>query len=200
MSKNILEKELTETYVQMLASLPTGFSVKKARKEIIKIIKALKKEAKTEGLNSFRDDYGDIMFELAKNGVAEMKSRIDEARNEGATDEDIREYWNLPDLQRRIVIWFENVFRFSQFLADKDDGLSADEAGIRMRKMFPIYGNPKELKECYESHNDVPLPNELRARVDVYREKHHPEELQKKASKFTSFNAFVRAEIRRGNI
>lgn len=198
-SEKLIEQELLELYSQMFSQLPTGMTLKQARKEVKKMIKACKKEAKKEGDNI--PNCGDLMLHAAELGVAYAKKRVEEAREEGATDEDIREYWNLHYLQRRMVIWSENVFRYAEFLsAKKEENLSSEVAGKRIRKMFPIYGNPKDTSDIYVSYDDRPLPNELRGRVDMYRQKHGAEMIQKKASKYSSYNAFIRTEIKKGNL
>ncbi len=186
-------------YSLMLSQMPTGMTFRQARKEVKKMIKACKEEAKRDGDNL--PNCGDLFFQAAKAGLPDAKRRVEEARNEGATDRDIREYWNLHYLQRRMVIWSENVFRLANFMSFREDhGLSPDEAGIKVRKMFPIYGDPKETRDYYISHDDRPLPNELRARVDIYREKHGADVIQKKVSEYSSFNAFIRAEVRKGKL
>lgn len=183
----------------MLSQFPTGMSLKQAKAEVKKAIKLCKNEAKKEG-----DDLpncGDLMFQAAELGVPDAKRRIKEARNEGATDKDIREYWNLHYLQRRMVIWSENIFRLANFISLREDhDLIPEEAGVKNRKIFPIYGDPKDIRNFYVSQDDRPLPNELRGRVDRYREKHGAEVILKKVLKFSSYNAFIRAEIEKGKL
>lgn len=199
LSPKKIERGLKEMYSLMLSQLPTGMTLKQAKVEVKKAVKLCKKEAKKEGDNL--PNCGNLMFQAAELGVPSAKRRIEEARKEGATDEDIREYWNLHYLQRRMVIWSENVFRLANFISFQEDhGLTPEVARDKTKKMFPIYGDPKDIRDFHVSYDDRPLPNELRSRVDIYREKHGAEVILKKVSKYSSFNAFVRVEIKKGKL
>lgn len=198
-SEKFIERELLDLYFQMFSQLPMGWTLEQAREEVKKAIAVCKKQAKEEGTDILPEDFGDLLLRDADSEYDPIAKKIvEKARKEGATDEDIRKYWNMHDLQRRMVIWSENVFRYSVYLSAIEEELSPDEAIIKQRKMFPMYGDPEDTR--HTSGDDNPLPHELRGRVDVYREKHGAEIMQKKVSKYSSYNAFVRAEIKNGNL
>lgn len=197
-SKKLIERELLQLYSQMFSQLPIGWTLEQARKEVKKAIKAYEIQAKKERTDDLRKNFGNWILKAYELRIPNAMRIVEKARKEGANDEDIRKYWNLHDLQRRMVVWSENVFRYSTFLAAREEGLSPDEAIIKQRKMFPMYGNPEDTR--HTSGDDRPLPHELRGRVDVYREKHEAEIIQKKVSKYSSYNAFIRAEIKKGNL
>ena len=63
------------------------------------------------------------------------------------------------------MISIDNIFRTASFLKLKDEGLSPDEAAERVRKSFPMYGNPEDTSKL--SGADRLIPNELRDRVTL---------------------------------
>lgn len=193
-----LEKELEDMYSAYLVQLPMGMTAEEARTSVRDAIKGCKEQAIKEGTANWSENMGDLLLEAAQVGHEKYKKIVEKARGEGATDEDIREFWNLSDLQRRMVMWSENVFRYSNFLSFRDQGLSADEAMAETRRMFPMYGDPDDT--THTSGDDRPLPHELRGRVDGYRQKIGAVLIREKVKGFTTYNAFVREEIRMGNL
>src|SRR5205807_3301252 len=122
-----------------------------------------------EGTADLPETFGDRLVEAAHIGEPKSQRIVQKARREGATDDDIREWWNLPDVSRRMVIWSENLFRYSVFLhATHEDGLSAEDAAARVHRMFPIYGDPEDTSKL--SGENRPIPHELRGRVDSYKQ------------------------------
>jgi len=200
-----IEKDLEEMYSEMLSRLPTGMPFEQAREEVKKGIQLCKEQAKKEGTADLPDNYGDLLIQATESGEKAAKRIVDKARGEGATDEDIREFWNLNDLQRRMVIWSENLHRTAMAMSLWKPGLTKDEeekVAETIRKSFPKYGNPDDTSVT--SGDDRPLPHELRARVDRWRIKIISEEgedrIRDKISKYSTFNALIREEIRKGNL
>jgi len=209
-SLSIIEKDLKEIYSEMLSQLSTGMTFKQARKEVKAAIQLCKEQAKKEGTTDLPDNYGDLLIKGAESGEPTAKRIVDKARGEGATNEDIREFWNLNDLQRRMVIWSENLHRVAmaasllkplwesgQHSEDEEEKVAAT-----IRKTFPMYGDPDNTSVT--SGDDRPLPHELRGRVDRWRIKIINEEgediLREKISKYSTFNSLIREEIRKGNL
>lgn len=204
-SQSDIEKELEEMYSQMLSQLPTGMTLELARREVRKAIELCKEQAIKEDTVDLLNNYGDLLIRAAGSGDLNAKKIVDKAHKEGATDEDIREFWNLNDLQRRMVMWSENVHRVAMVSSLWKPGLSEDEeekAAAKLRKTFPMYGNPDNTRVT--SGDDRPLPHELRGRVDRWRIKmineDSEEKIKEKLNKYSTFNAMVRDEIRKGNI
>ena len=197
MNNSDIEKELEEMYSQMMSRV-CGMTLEKAQELTRMGIQVSKKQALKEGTNNLPENYGDLLLREAVNGNSNSRKIVDRARKEKATDDDIREFWNLNDLQRRMVFWSEDIFRFASFETFKKEGLNSDEAMIKVRKMFPMYGDPNNEKHV--SGDDRPLPNELRGRVDEYRKKIGVINIEAKSKQYTTYNAFVRSEIREGNL
>lgn len=200
-----IEKDLEEIYSETLSQLPTGMTFKQVRKEVKKAMQLCKEEAKKEGTAALPDNYGDLLIEAAESGEPSAKRIVDKARGEGATHEDIREFWNLNDIQRRMVIWSENLHRIAWANSLWKPGLTRNEeekVAATIRKTFPYYGDPDDTSVT--SGNDRPLPHELRGRVDRWRVKIISEEgeegIREKISKYSTFNALIREEIRKGNL
>ena len=98
---------------------------------------------------------------------ARLTAAIAPAIADGATMEDIEEYWTLPNFVLKKVEKSENAMRYATFLSAKDEGLNADDAAARVRKIFPMYGDP--TNESVTIGDNRPLPPELRGRIDRYR-------------------------------
>jgi len=132
-----------------------------------------------------------------------IKQNLPKKKAEGVTDENIREFWNFTDSQRRKVILSESTFRLAVFSSAKEDGLTNDEASALVSKIFPMYGSlyddPDNTKYT-PSGDDRLLPNELRGRVDKYRLRLGAAYIKDKMKGYTTYNAYIRDEIRKGNL
>lgn len=197
MSLPSVEKELEDFYASVYQNLfemlPT-----EARRTVRDIIAACKQKGREEGTADLPENFGDFLLLQAREGIPEALRIVEKARKEGARDEDIAEWWNLHDLQRRMVLWSEEVFRYASFKNFLAQGIDADEAMRRVRQIFPMYGDHSDI--THASGDDRPLPNEVRGRVDQYREKHSAESILQRVSQHSTYNAFVRAEIRSGHL
>ena len=89
-----------------------------------------------------------------------------EARKEGATDDDIRQYWNLHELERRMVDFVVNENNTAMVLMLIKEGHTPEEATVEVRKRVPIYGRPKDVPKLVG--DDKPLPIELKDRINIY--------------------------------
>lgn len=204
-SQSNIEKNLEKIYSEMLSQLPTGMTFEQARKEVKKAIQLCKEQARKEGTADLPANYGDLLIQTADSGEQTAKTIVDKARVEGATDEDIREFWNLNDLQRRMVIWSENLHRTAMAMSLWKPGLPRNEeekVAATIRKTFPKYGDPDDT--IVTSGDDRPLPHELRGRVDRWRIKIISEEgedrIRERINNYSTFNALIREEIRKGNL
>lgn len=193
-----IERELHELYTRMLESR-LGWTPSEATRAVSGAIAACKREGKAEGTADLPEDFGDVLIVAAGSGEPKSKRIVDKARREGATDDDIREWWNLPDIARRMVLWSENIFRLAVFTHGKEeDGLSPEQAAARVHKMYPIYGDPEDTSKL--TGENRPLSHELRGRVDSYQQVHGAEYIAEQVKRFSSYNAFVRHAIRQGMI
>jgi len=132
----------------------------------------------------------------------EAKSYLAKMRKEGVTDEDIRWWWNRHDLERRMITAADEWFQYALYLKlIKEDGLSRNEAAKRIRKFYPIYGDPDDTSVM--AGEDRPLPIELKLRVNIYmtrRRQADSEQFIKDLEESSSFNALIRREIKKGDL
>jgi len=192
-----LETELEGLYTKAYAS-NSGQSISEAIRDVRKAIWACKEEARREGTDRLPNNFGTLLVTKTEELHAMGATIVENARLSGASDEDIEEWWNLDDLQRRMVIWHENVIRYANFLSFREDGLNADEAMARIRAVFPMYGDPNDTTNT--TGDDRPLRHELRGRVDRYRERYGAQAILEASKRFFTFNAFVRSEMRQGRL
>lgn len=190
-----LEREMHEMYTEMLSAF-CAMTQREARKTVSEAIRMCKRQGKIDRTLNLPGNYGDLMLKAAAAGEPKSVRIVQKARRERATDEDIRWWWNLPDLSRRMMIWSESCFRYAAFLGYLDEGLSAEEAAKRVHNLFPTYGDPDDTTKL--SGEDRPLPYELKDRVNVFKERMGALYIAAQVQRFSSYNAFVRWAIAQG--
>ena len=197
-SHSAFERDLLEAYSQTLSSI-TGFSPSEARKTVSQAISMCKKQGKAEGTADLPENFGDLLFDGFQKREPMAVQIIEKVRREGCSDDDIAEWWNLPDLSRRMILWSEDMFRYRVFVhALHEKGMNPDDAGAHVQKIFPIYGDPDDTTKL--SGEKRPLPHELRGRVDAYRRSRGAQYIVDQVKNFPSYNAFVRHAIREGEL
>jgi len=173
-----------------------------ASNQVKKMIKMAKLVSKNKGTCNLPRNYGDLLLEQEKVNK-DYKILLEKARNGGASDDDIREWWDSNDLERQVARGFSTQFNAMGWIIERDKGLNDEQAGINLRKAMPVYGNPDDLSIL--KGDDRPLPYELLFRIDRYLKRVLMTDDKKigylnKKELFSSFNAFIRNEIREGNI
>ena len=131
-----IEKKLEAIYVPMFQTM-RGMTLTQAKSTFSDIIKKAKEESLKEGTSKFPQNLGDILLENESTNP-HFKSMLAKKRSENVRDEDIRWWWNMHDLERRMMTEDDGLIRFAYFLYLKDNGLSAEEAGKRVKKSYPI--------------------------------------------------------------
>jgi len=189
--KNNPEKLLENLYVEKFKQFGIG------RKEIRDEIDKCKAKSKEEGTDNLPENYGDIIIEQSTSGSEKHKKIVEKAVSGGATEEDIRQWWNLNDLDRRMIRWEDMMFRLSTFNIFKSEGLSFEEAVIKVRKTYPLYGDPYD--ESNTQGDDRPLPDELHDRINRMTSEWAPLYVQQYSKNYNSMNAFIRDELRIAN-
>lgn len=198
-SSNI-EKQLEELYVPMFQTM-MSVSSSQARSAFHDILKQAREEAKNEGTLNLPRNFGDILLEK-ESSDEKIESMLVKKRKEGVTDKDIRWWWNMHDLERRIMLKVDDIHRLALFekLREKE-GLNVKEAARRIGKGFPVFGDPDDTTNT--TGEDRPLPYELKDRINIYIEKRSqrdPEQFKKEIEESSSVNSFIRKEISKGNI
>jgi len=191
------EKRLESQYVsyfQESMSMPEEV----ARKIFKTFAEEQKEAAHREGTDRFPESFGDILLEQEQTDE-KVRNAFAPKRAEGVTNEDIALWWNMHDLERRIICKVDEMNRillFEKLMQGKDT--TEPEAARIVAKRFPVYGDPDHL--VLENENDRPLPFELKWRINRYiseKIKNNPDGFQEESEASTSLNAMLRRAIRR---
>src|SRR3989338_318414 len=191
---NGIEKGLLEIYSKLFTDMGLPDSHKMTEDILDQAIQSSKKE----GFYNLKND-GDNLLEKEKIS-GEVNKNFENKRKEGVRDEDIRWWFNLNDVERRMMLKTDEFHRRSLFMHEVESGKTEEEADKTVRKYHPIFGDLND--ETHGSGDNRPLPLELKDRINIYIEKQgigNPE-FKKQIDSFSTFNALVRKEIRAGNI
>jgi len=208
---NELEKQLLEHYIQFFSVMGLPDAKKTAKDMLDKAISE-SKERKSYYLPS---NFGDIILEneKAENPIIEklaefFRKTLSTKRVEGVRDEDVRWWWNLNDIERRMILKIDEFHKLALFIKEMEGGKSAKEAGKAIWEAHPTYTetDPSIKPEKAPSgltKEDYCLPIELKDRINIYVEKRgkdDPEGFKKDIEASSTFNALVRKEIKAGKI
>jgi hypothetical protein len=166
--------------------------------EIFKTLAEEQKEAaRREGTDRLPESFGEILLEREKTD-AEVRDAFSPKRAEGVTNEDIAFWWNMHDLERRMICKVDEMNRILLFeKLVHGDGVTEPEAARMVAKRFPIYGDPDHL--VLETDDDRPLPFELKWRVNRYiteRTEADSDGFREEVEAATSLNAILRKAVR----
>ena len=170
------------------------------------------KESKAAGLYFLPQNIGDVVLGYAQsnnqdvNEIADnIRKSLPRKREEGVRDEDVRWWWNLPDIEKR-MLGEEYVFHKMGLYASETEGLDLHDKKTqnfgegKVIKWFPMYGNPDDDTT---QGDDRPIPAELKKRIDIYitkRAMNDSIQYKKDIEQSSTFNALIRKEIRDGKI
>jgi len=193
------EKKIEYQY-QAIIQMVMGVTPSQAKATIRDIIEEARKESPKEGLSELPKSMGDFLLQRESKDET-IKSILARKRNEGVRDQDIRWWFNMDDLERRIILKIDDTSRRSLFGKLREEGLSEEEAAKGVRKGCPFFIDPNDTR-C-TAGQDRPLPYELKDRTSRYvakRTQTDPETFKKEIEQSSSFNAWVRQEVKKGNI
>lgn len=214
---NEIEKGLLEQYSQMFNMMGMPDARKMAKDTLDRAIENSKKE----GTYNLPPNFGDIILkkQRAENPAIEkiaevFRRTLSSKRDEGVRDEDIRWWWNLNDVERNIMLATDEVNRMYLFRQEIENSKevskekAAEQAAKKVWKFHPTYtyGDPKEKKDSvpkWVKEEDLPLPIELKDRINIYIEKRYKdnrEKYKKDIGVSSTFNTLIRKEIKAGNI
>jgi len=183
--KQALVTEYTYSYQQL--GMPYG----DARKRAEEFVQAGVAEVVSRGWQNQPADCGDLMLK-DEHTNKELAAYLTSRRREGATDDDIRWWWNMPPLDRVLVEKSDEELCLSAFAMCMEKGMEAADAAKYVFKANPKYGDLLDTDDP-----DRPLPIELKRRIIEWSEKHYNDLglLRSKLEEATSFNALVRSEV-----
>lgn len=197
-----LENDLKIFYSKLL-QINFAFSQKDADLSALKLIEKAKKESEKGTTKDTPKNFGDTVLNLERIGDVNVCLNLQELRNEGVTDEDIRKWWNISDLERQCVRQFSDFQNLTMYLKVKEEENLNDPAIIvkKARKFCPIFGRPVDTEHTLGV--DRPIPYELGERVFRYMRKKFPALIFQYPDELvfsSSCNAFLRNEIKKGNL
>jgi hypothetical protein len=190
------EKRLESQYVAFFKesmSMPEEIA-----REIFKAFAEEQKEAaQREGTDRLPESFGDILLQSERTDE-KVRELFALKRADGVTDDDIAFWWNMHDLERRMICKVDEMNRILLFeKLVQDDATTEPEAARMVAKRFPIYGDPEHL--VLETEDDRPLPFELKWRVNRYiseKTEADAEEFKQEVEASTSLNAVLRKALR----
>ncbi len=194
-----IKKAMEKTYIPQLMEV-MDISLPQAQVTFVRLLEQTRHESTDLGTAKLPEDYGNVL--LSKETEDEkIRSMLASRRKEGVKSEDILWWWNMHDLERRMMLKVDEQRRTTEYLRYRQAGLSKDEAGERVRTYYPTYGDPDDLPAA--SLEDSHLPPELKRRIDRYIERSKeidPDGLKEEIEASSTFNALVRKEIQNGNL
>lgn len=206
-SYNETQRALLELYSSMMIGTMAS-SEHEARRMAEDMLRQAIEESKKEGSYHLPHNFGDMLLGHVEANDAALRKAIEEMRRnlakkkvEGVRNEDIRWWWNLNDVERRMMVKIDDLSRMALLLHERSNGKDAAEAALTVRKFHPMYGDPQDT--AHTSGDDRPLPYELKERINRYIEKRGKTDLEKFKAEIEesfTFNALVRKRIRAGDL
>lgn len=140
---------------------------------------------------------GDEILRLEKEGNnIDLNATMKEVRRNGATDEDIRTWWNMPDSQHKEIQEEDNIAILAAVKSKIAEGLTEDEAMALVKKNWPRF--TEYLPGIIYGEDDF-LPYELKHRINL-RSTEMARDFKKQEADYSSMNAYIRNQIKEGKI
>jgi hypothetical protein len=194
------EKQLELQYVSFFQE-SMGMPEEVARGIFKAFAEDQKEAARREGTDRLPEFFGEILLEREQTDE-KVRDAFAPKRAEGVSDEDIALWWNMHDLERRMICRVDEMNRILLFeKLVQGSGVTEPEAARMVAKRFPVYGDPDHL--VLETDDDRPLPFELKWRVNRYiteRTKADPDGFREEAEASTSLNALLRRAVRQSEL
>ena len=204
-SSSDIEKQLEELYIHIFQKT-MGMSLDQAKKFFQDMFKLAKEESLKGNTKDLPQNYGDLLLKT-ESMDEKTKEMLAKKRRESVRDKDIKWWWNMHDYERWMMIKVDENSRMALFLDEiaksHADNLekAEEEATKKVRKFFPIFGDPEDT--THTKGNDRPLPYELKGRIIIYSEKREKKDLnnlKKDIENSSTFNSLIRNEIKAGNL
>jgi len=195
----VIKKTQEKTYIPQLMEV-MDISLPQAQVTFGELLRQARLESSDMKTANLPENYGHLLLEKEASDE-KIRAMLERKRREGVRNEDILWWWNMHDLERRMMLKVDEQRRTTEYLRYRQAGLSKDEAGAQVRKFYPSYGNPDDMTQA--DPEDTHLPPELKRRIDRYvemRSERDQGEFRKELELSSTFNAMVRKEIRKGNL
>lgn len=188
-----IERQLEEEYTKFIMQF--GWPQTSARKTAKDLLAIAKRECSSDP--DLPPNYGDVLLQQEGSDPT-VNVLLVAKRHEGVTDTDIKWWWTLDKLERRLLIAVDDWFRLAAFSKYRSSGLSGEEAAKKLRQSFPVFGDPTNLDNA--AGDDRPLPYELKDRINKWASRRGITQLGAEVDHATSMNALIRSDIRAGRL
>jgi hypothetical protein len=198
------EEELLKFYAATLERTYPSPAI--ARETATSVLNRAIATSKQQGTYGLPINMGDIILgrspattDLASGIAVAVRQALPQKRKDGVTDEDIRSWWNAPDVSRRMAVLMEEGDRMEVYLAFLTNTEHGKDPTTLLWQHFPRYGNPDDQSQS--TGEDRPLPLELKKRINRYtdsRAASSMDALQDELYSESSMNAHIRRQIRNG--
>jgi len=108
-----MEKHIEDRYVFIFQEI-VGMSPSQAKSAFHNIVQDAKKESLKESSPDLPENVGDFILEK-ESSDEKIRSIVAKKRDEGIRDQDIRWWFNMRDLERRILLKIDDVSIHSLF-------------------------------------------------------------------------------------
>ena len=194
-----LIRRLERVYVPMVQGI-FGESPGEARTGFYSLIEKAKVKSLEKKVSHIDSQYLLSVAQTNPDVCAELNWK----RREGVCDDDLRWWWDMPDLERQFIIQMDFIPSAGYFAALRDKGYSPEQAIRCVQQATPSYVEFSDMSRL-PKNEDFPLPIELRRRVEqrIEQEKARDPSGAEWASyfgQFSSFNACIRHEIAKSRL
>ena len=186
-----LDAKLQSACVGMLEA--SGMSQEEAREAFGEMLQKAKNAARVEGTEDLPENFGDLLLQNEAQNP-KIRAMLGKARRDGATEDDIRQWWNFHDLERRLIQEVDSALQMGHFLHLRQIGVPAEEAARRVKQNHVYFGDPDDPR--LGTGDDRFLPYELKDRINRWR----LSQPKSASPSDPTLNAVVRKGIREGSI
>lgn len=205
---NDINNQLLESQADFLEK-HVGFDAVGARKTAEEMLAAVIEECKKDGTYYLYKNLGSAILdnlpiadEYSRMIANSLKETLPWKRETGVTNEDIRWWLDMHEIERRMMSKTSDIAQIMLFqeLTERK-GMTSKDAMHEVRKYHPQYSHNEENE--FMKGEDRPLPPELRDRVNKYilrRASLDYRQYESDLAESSSFNALVRKEIKNKNL
>jgi hypothetical protein len=186
-----------------------GMAMTEATARAVELVEEVTAESLAAG-GGLPAGYGTEFLRRARAGDQPYADKYEARSDAGVSDDDILWYWNMSDVERRLIdrladeagmaLFIHAIEELAEAHPDWDKGRLGAAAGERVRHVHPMFGDPDD--ESHESGDDRPLFPELKDRIDRFVDENFSglEQAHAEILEFTTFNAWARTQIAAGRL
>lgn len=209
-----VERRMKNEHAAAMASI--GMPAETANAAFQATLEMAKEYMAKDGSAALPEGFGDMIVDgastfpnaFAAQVAANLRDGMVDKIFDGVTTDDFRQWWNRHPLERAYDMAGDQIFVVMDFKKFWGESSETEEevltayAMARVAKHWPIYSASKTKQVPAPEGDDRFLPSELKNRVNIGRQKliKAKPDVDAIARDFNTFNAWVRDQIRAGNI